>query len=331
MTNVSLKCFNTNADQFVNKRDDLLMMISDDRPNFILITEMIPKKQINPITDQLLDIDGYKAYYNFGPNISNLGTSGIRGVAIYVKETLNPTEAKILSEGYHDHKWIEIPTESEPLLIGCVYRSPSDDASKNECMESSKRVSRLIKNAVSKNENVLIAGDFNYKEINWIHDYAPPEKDHLTHFIETLHECYMYQHVTEPTRHRKDDTPSLLDLVLTSEEGMAQEIQYLPPLGESDHACLRFNVLTAQQKSESLFPSEPGIRKTNYASVRNELSKHSWEEELVSTFENDYNRFIDLLLSYVHKHSPLKIQPETRKNIFMTNAALRLRNKKYYY
>ena len=57
-------------------------------------------------------------------------------------------------------------------------------------MESSKRVSRLIKNAVSKNENVLTAGDFNYKEINWIHDYAPPEKEHLTHFIETLHECY---------------------------------------------------------------------------------------------------------------------------------------------
>ena len=190
------------------------------------------------------------------------------------------------------------------------------------------KVSDIYKYQVSKLIFKCIAGDFNYKEINWIHDYAPPEKEHLTHFIETLHECYMYQHVTEPTRHRKDDSPSLLDLVLTSEEGMVQEIQYLPPLGESDHACLRFNVLTARQKSESLFPSQPDIRKTNYASVRNELSKHNWEEELVSTFKNDYNRFIDLLLPYVHKHSPLKIQPKTRKNIFMTNAALRLRNKK---
>ena len=74
--------------------------------------------------------------------------------------------------------------------------------------------------------------DFNYKEINWFNDYAPPEKEHLTHFIESL-QCYLYQHVTEPTRHRKDETPSLLHLVLTSEEGMVQEIQYLPPLGES--------------------------------------------------------------------------------------------------
>ena len=105
-------------------------------------------------------------------------------------------------------------------------------------MESSRKVSRLIKSAFSRNENVLIDGDFNYKEINWFNDYAPPEKEHLTHFIESLQECYQY--VTEPTRHRKDETPSLLDFVLTSEEGMVQEIQCLPPLGESDHVCLRF-------------------------------------------------------------------------------------------
>ena len=131
--------------------------------------------------------------------------------------------------GYHDHKWIEIQTEKEPLLVGCVYRSLSDDVNQKECMESSRKLSCLIKNAFSKNENVLIDGDFNYKEINWINDYAPPEKEHLTRFIESVHECYLYQHVTEPTHHRKDKTPSLRDLVLTSEEGMVQKIQYLPP------------------------------------------------------------------------------------------------------
>ena len=82
---------------------------------------------------------------------------------------------------------------------------------------------------------------------------------------------------------------------------MVQGIQYLPPLGESDHVCLRFKVFTAQQKSESSIPNEPNIRKTNYASVQEELSKHNWEDELVSTFEKDYNRFIDLLFPYVDK------------------------------
>ena len=45
-----LKCLYTNADQFVNKRDDLVMSIAGDKPDIILITEVIPKKQINPIT-----------------------------------------------------------------------------------------------------------------------------------------------------------------------------------------------------------------------------------------------------------------------------------------
>ena len=67
VSNVSLKCFYTNADQFVNKRDDLLTMISDDRPDLILITEVIPKKQVKTITDQLLD--------NFDPNKSTFRNS----------------------------------------------------------------------------------------------------------------------------------------------------------------------------------------------------------------------------------------------------------------
>ena len=53
---------------------------------------------------------------------------------------------------------------------------------------------------------------------------------------------------------------------------MVQEIQYLPPLGESDHVCLRFKVFTAQS------PNHRNIRKTNYASVQEELSKYNWEE-----------------------------------------------------
>ena len=39
-----LNLFYTNADQFVNKRDDLLMFIANDQPDIMLITEVIPKK-----------------------------------------------------------------------------------------------------------------------------------------------------------------------------------------------------------------------------------------------------------------------------------------------
>ena len=56
-----LKFFYTNADQFVNKRDDLLARIADDEPDVILITEVIPKCQSNPIAPALLNLEGYKS------------------------------------------------------------------------------------------------------------------------------------------------------------------------------------------------------------------------------------------------------------------------------
>ena len=61
------------------------MFIANDQPDIMLITEIIPKNEVNPITQALLDIEGYKCYLNFNPDECNLGASGIRGVCIYSK------------------------------------------------------------------------------------------------------------------------------------------------------------------------------------------------------------------------------------------------------
>ena len=50
-------------------------------------------------------------------------------------------------------------------------------------------------------------------------DQNPPPRGDTTscdyRFLEALRDCFMYQHVTQPTRVRGEDEPSLLDLVLT--------------------------------------------------------------------------------------------------------------------
>ena len=58
------------------------MVIADDKPNVMFMTEVILKNQINPITRKLVDIKGYKCSLNFDP------ASGIRGVAIYSRISL---------------------------------------------------------------------------------------------------------------------------------------------------------------------------------------------------------------------------------------------------
>ena len=66
----------------------------------------------------------------------------------------------------------------------------------------------------------------------------------LSHsFIDTLNECYLFQHVTQPTRHRHGEVPSVLDLVIYNEEGMVKNLNYSAGLGASDHVILGFDLI----------------------------------------------------------------------------------------
>ena len=148
MSEKGFKLFYTNADQLVNKRDQLLMFIADDPPDIMLITEVIPKSQIHPINPALLDIEGYNLHKNFDLESSNLGRSGIRGVAIYSSKKIKVNEIDISVEGQKDHLWVEIPTQTgEKVLCGCIYRSPSDDVDLISCQKSTDGIRQLITKA----------------------------------------------------------------------------------------------------------------------------------------------------------------------------------------
>ena len=151
-----VKFFCTNANQFVNKRDDLLMFIQKDEPDILLITEVIPKSQVNPITNALLKVDGYEYYLYFNCIDSNLGRAGIRGLAIYYKETMSVEEVKVSVNDWRDHVWVEIPTDKNGVLLcGCVYRSQSNDTNINRCIQSTKGISQLIRTAYHRNPDLL--------------------------------------------------------------------------------------------------------------------------------------------------------------------------------
>ena len=83
--------------------------------------------------------------------------------------------------------------------------------------------------------------DFNFRNIKWFTWTAPHnEKSKGAQFIETIRDCYLYQHLLEPTRSQSTDNPSLIDLVLTSEVMQVSDIEYHAPLGKSDHCIFIF-------------------------------------------------------------------------------------------
>ena len=290
-----------------------------------MITEVIPKKQENPITQALLNIEGYLCILNFDPGEPNLGASGIRGVAIYYRKSLNVSEVEFQVDGLKDQVWIEIPYDNCKLLCDCVYRSPTG-TDRSKCLESTAKVMQRIHIAYQRNPNLLICGDYNYKEIDWSTEYAPPTYEHLLKFIETLRDCFLFQNVTEPKRYRENEMSNILDLIITNEEGTVQDLNYHPPLGESDHLCLTFTAFELQR--ESPFIPTHNVFKTNYEKVREEMQQYDWYEVFNKNFVSDYEYFFNILHSALTKHSPMSTLPKRRTNIYLTNEAIRLKNAK---
>ena len=74
---------------------------------------------------------------------------------------------------------------------------------------------------------VLNMGDFIFPCINWVHLEADVTG---SKFLDFTQDCFLTQHVLKPTRY-----DNLLDLVLSSEENMVEELFVLKHLANSDH------------------------------------------------------------------------------------------------
>ena len=70
---------------------------------------------------------------------------------------------------------------------------------------------------------VLIMGDFNYAGIDWEHMIIEGSRDAQL-FHENALDNLLVQHVNFNTRHRVNNNPSRLDLILTNEEEMIENI-----------------------------------------------------------------------------------------------------------
>ena len=54
----------------------------------------------------------------------------------------------------------------------------------------------------------------------------------------------MYQHITEPTRYREGNRPTLDDPVFSSEQNSVTRITHQSCLGKSDHEAITCEILT---------------------------------------------------------------------------------------
>ena len=86
---------------------------------------------------------------------------------------------------------------------------------------------------------VLIIGDFNFPGINWV---ALDADLTGSKFLDLTQDCFLIQHVLKPTRY-----DNILDLVLSSEGNMVEDLFVLEHLANSDH-----NIITWKTTCETV-------------------------------------------------------------------------------
>jgi hypothetical protein len=239
-------------------------------------------------------IEGYEC------RTKNLGNETGRGIIIWVSQDLSITDTK-LSGGFEESLWINIKTnQKENLLFGCIYRSP------NSPQENTAELNHMLGSLTKdKHPQLLIVGDFNFPGINWSASIGSNERER--DFLDAINDAFLHQHVSKPTHGRPGQNPTLIDLVLTSDDDCILNLTHLSPLAKSHHACLAFDYVCrpATRKNQRNITC---YNKGDYQSLRTYLTGIPWELEFQNLSSTD--EMFDCLERHYHQgcseHIPTK-------------------------
>ena len=296
----------TNADQLTQcKKDELIKLIEVEKPMIVAVSEVKPKNA-KERQQQDYEIPGFTMHP------TNLKSEeGGRGVAVYTHSSIDKSVVQIKpTTCFEEACLLEIRLRGgDVLLFACMYRSPSITPSSDV---NNEKLNNLLRTISTKSySHQCIVGDFNYKSINWRSCSTDTgENGREAKFLEAIRDCYLHQHLEEPTRRRGSDIPSLIDLVLTDEEMQVSNIQYHAPLGKSDHRVItfNFNCYLDFTKPKKRFIYDKG----DYSGMIEELNETRWVENLFSTseimsVEELWNAVKSKLLQLRNKYVPTKI------------------------
>ena len=262
-------------------------------------------------------------FFNFDPD-SPSSMDNVRGVGIYVSNSLHASEVHFYDSTYVEHVWVSIQLRgSDFLTVGCIYRSPSfsTDLTTNDLCE--------LLSAVPRSSHCLVCGDFNYGNIDWEnHCQLTPANIHVQHFLDILNDLFWTQHVTEPTRYRPGQSPHILDLAFTNEAGMINNMSYLPGLGCSDHICLSFN-LTCYVDYRATIREKYNLYLADFDRMRQILGSYDWNEALDQLDTDEaWDYFYNVFNNLIQECVPSSRPKNRRNNIYITREVMRLKNTK---
>ncbi len=292
----NITCFYTNADSLLNKRAEFSTAIAHFAPDVICVNEVVPKHTLTKVQESEIQLEGYDL-------CSNLNYCK-RGVAIFTAKRLNASPADRVKTEFEESCWVEIDLRGKDrLLVGCVYRSPNSDV-----INTAKLLSNLKSIcAIKMYTHLLICGDFNFPEVNWKDDITLHEPNSVgLQFRECLRDCYLTQHVKEYTHRRGEQKPSTIDLILTNEENMIEDLSVEAPIGKSHHAVLLFSFICYTESSKQKV-HKPLYSKGDYVKFRAKMEEYDWKNDFEGkTCEECWRLFVERMEKWMNEFIPRK-------------------------
>ena len=288
----------TNVDILSNKHAEFEAYIKAHKPQIICLNEILPKTTRDR-TDWLnFEIPNYTKHQ---PSTDKIN----RGTVTFVHKSIESSpDVHLNSHPVVDAVWCQLKLKQETVIIGNIYRNP------NGTPENSAEINNMINAACDRHrcKNILIVGDFNYREINW-NNFTTPHfpSHHCSQFMETIKGNFLHQVVSENTRQRGNDESSLLDLILTNESTLISSVTYDPPLGKSDHSILLFTMKLCTTCNKPQTHTRLNFHKGDYEAMREDIASFDWKIEFEGrTVEESWSMLLNKLQKSISKHVPLK-------------------------
>ena len=244
----------------MNKVVELRERIHLEEIDLIGITESWANDYVN---DAELHIEGFNMFRKDRCKIKG------GGLLLYVSIRLKASLNRVLTNSdFKEALWCNLQINQQHLIVGLCYRSPVST------LDNDNQLLNLLEKASmqSKSSHMLIMGDFNYPEIDYVNGLVTAgDSDPSTLFFHKTQDLCLFQHVSEPTRIRQHQVPSTLDYLFTSEDNLIDDVIYDTPLGKSDHVVLRWKLLL-QVCSIPSCQQKLNYFKGNYDAIQHNLS-----------------------------------------------------------
>ena len=117
-------------------------------------------------------------------------------------------------------------------------------------------------------------GDFNHGRIHWNSLESTGIEDQQ--FLFLIQDSFLTQHVLEPTRGE-----NVLDIVLSSQKELVDNVKIFEPLGNSDHNQIHFDI-NVKSESKNKKTYKRNFHKGNYKDMRKYLAKLDWNNMLMN-------------------------------------------------